>query len=489
MPKTKYRHNIGTAVKPYFLYAALSLSLLTLPLTQSANATDLADAYADAKANDPVLGAARAGLAATQQRVPQARSALLPNINLGGSSSWNERSFLSPAVNFTTGEPIRDPVTGRPLRTPDQDFNEHQWQAQLRQPILDLESWYDYRSSKKGVESAEWDFASTEQQLIVRTVGAYLNVLRQEDLLDATEAAEAAVKRQLEQVQQRFDVGLVAITDVLEAQAAYDNAVVVRVQAAGDHEIFFETLRTLTGQPYTSVDRIAETLPVVDPSPSNEEEWVNTALATNLTIRSANALLASAERTLRARRSGHLPTIDATVSKSHFVTGGAAFLGSKIDQEVYAVSINLPIYQGGFTSSRAREASALAEQSRQLLLDRQLTISRDTRNLFRAVATDVVRVKARLNSIASSESALEATETGYEVGTRNIVDVLDAQNRLYASQFDYADSRYNYIRNLMLLKQAAGTLEGEDLQDLNRFTDPNDPVEQLTNLRTRIAPN
>jgi outer membrane protein len=455
----------------------------------SANATDLADAYADAKTHDPVLGAARAGLAATQQRVPQARAALLPNINIGGSSSWNERSFPSPALDFTTGEPIRDPVTGRPLRAPDQNFNEHQWQAQLRQPVLNLESWFDYRSSQKGVESAEWGFASTEQQLIVRTVVAYLNVLRAEDLLDATEAAEAAVKRQLEQVQQRFDVGLVAITDVLEAQAAYDNAVVVRVQAAGDHDIVFEILRTLTGQPYTSVDRIAETLPIVDPSPSNEEEWVDTALSTNLNIRSANSQLQAAERTLRARRSGHLPTIEASVSTSHFVTGGSAFLGSKIDQDIYAVSINMPIYQGGFTSSRAREARSLAEQSRQLLLDQQLTVSRDTRNLFRAVATDVVRVKARLKAIASSESALEATETGYEVGTRNIVDVLQAQNRLYSSQFDYADSRYNYVTNFMLLKQTTGTLADADLQDLNKHADPNDTVEQLNSLRSRMVPN
>ncbi len=457
--------------------------------THSAGAANIADAYADAKAHDPVLGAARAGLSASAQRVPQARSALLPNVSVVGSSSWNERSFPSPAFDFQTGQPIRDPVTGRPLRTPDQNFNEHQWQAQLRQPLLNLESWFDYRSSQKGVESAEWEFASIEQQLIVRTVVAYLNVLRAEDLLDSAEAAEAAVKRQLEQVQQRFDVGLVAITDVLEAQAGYDSAVVVRVQAAGDHDIFFETLRTLTGAPYTSIDRIAESLPVVDPAPSNEEEWVTAALATNLSIRSANAQLQAAERTLRARRSGHLPTIDATVSTSHFVTGGSAFLGSKIDQDVYAVSINVPIYQGGLTSSRAREARSLADQSRQLLLDRQLTVSRDTRNLFRAVATDVVRVKARLRAIASSESALEATETGYEVGTRNIVDVLQAQNRLYSSQFDYADSRYNYITDLMLLKQTAGTLEPADLEDLNRYADPNDTVDQLNTLRSRMVPN
>jgi outer membrane protein len=173
------------------------------------------------------------------------------------------------------------------------------------------------------------------------------------------------------------------------------------------------------------------------------------------------------------------------VSTSHFVTGGSSFLGSKTDQDTYALSITLPIYQGGLTSARAREARSLAEQARQLLLDRQLTVSRDTRNLFRSVATDVIRVGARLKAIASSESALEATETGYEVGTRNIVDVLQAQNRLYSSQFDYADSRYNYVIDLMLLKQAAGTLADEDLGDLNGFADPNDPVTRLTSLRSR----
>ena len=450
--------------------------LLVLALSQNVGATDLADAYQDAQDNDPVVAAAKAGLEATQQLIPQSRSALLPNILVGGSSSWNERSFPAPTIDF---------FTGLPSRTPDQDFNEHSWQAQLRQPLLDLEAWFNYRSSIAGVEGAEWGFAATEQELIVRTVTAYLNVLRAEDLLDATEAAEAAVKRQLEQVQQRFDVGLVAITDVLEAQAGYDSAVVLRVQAAGDHDIFFETLRKLSGQPYDSIDRISESLPIVDPSPTNEEEWVSTALATNLSIRTAAAQLEAAERTLRARRSGHLPTIDATVSRSHFVTGGQSFLGGKTDQDTYAVSITLPIYQGGLTSSRAREARSLAEQSRQLLMDRQLTVSRDTRNLFRSVATDVVRVGARLKAIASSESALEATETGYEVGTRNIVDVLQAQNRLYSSQFDYADSRYNYIIDLMLLKQTAGSLADEDLGDLNGFVDPNDPVTRLNSLRAR----
>lgn len=471
-------------IKALFIF----LSFLLL-ITHRSFAADLSQAYLDAKTNDPVTGAARAGLVATRQSIPLARASLLPNIGLSASTSWNERTFLSPTANFLTGEIMRDPATGKPLSAPDQNFNEHQWQAQLQQPIVNLETWFEYRSAKKNVEGAEWEFVSTEQQLIVRIVAAYLDVLRANDLLDATEAAEAAVKRQLEQIQQRFDVGLVAITDVLDARAAYDDAIVSRVQAAGNHDIMFETLRTLTGEPYTSINKISEELPIIPPSPKNEEEWVSEALARNPTIQAAQAQLEAARRTLRARKSGYLPTISATASTSHFVTGGQAFLGSKIDQDVYALTLNMPIYQGGRTSSRSRQARALVEQANQFLLDRQLNVSRDTRNLYRAVSTDVVRVQARLKAIASSQSALEATQIGYEVGTRNIVDVLQAQNRLYASEFDYADSRYNYIKNLLLLKQMSGTLSSEDINELNRFVDTKQSVDQLTTLRQRSITN
>jgi len=471
------------------LLIILSITLTSLIVNLRANATDLSQAYYDAKKNDPVTKGARAGLDATKQNIPLARAALLPNIAFSGSTSWNERSFPSPATNWMTGEILRDPVTGETMSNPDQTFNEHQWQAKIQQPIVNFESWFEYRSAKKNVEGAEWEFASTEQQLIVRLVNAYLDVLRANDFLDATEAAEAAVKRQLEQIQQRFEVGLVAITDVLDAQAAYDDAIVARVQAAGNHDIMFETLRALTGESYISIAKIANALPVVYPSPKNEEQWVSEALARNPSIRAARAQLEAARRTVKARKSGHLPTVSASASTSQYVTGGQAFLGSEIDTDVYALTFHLPIFQGGMTSSKSRQAKALAEQANQILLDRQLSVSRDTRNLYRAVSTDVVRVKARLKAIASSQSALEATQIGYEVGTRNIVDVLQAQNRLYASQFDYADSRYNYIKNLLLLKQVTGTLSAEDVNELNQFTDKNDEVKQLTTLKQRTIVN
>ena len=449
-----------------------------------ASAIDIADAYRDALVNDPVLGAARAGYEARKELIPQARSNLLPKMNMSGATSWNERSFpVPPRVDFNPDSP----TFGTIAPVADQDFNEHQWVARIDQPIFNLSSWHTWRSARSTVAGAEATLAEAEQGLIVRVVQAYLNVLRAQDRLDAALAQEAAVNRQLEQVQQRFDVGLVAITDVLEAQAGYDNAVVDRIQADGDRYIFFETLQTLIGASFEAIDRLSEDLPIVNPEPRNEEQWVQTALDSNHNIAAARAQLEAANRTVAARRAGHLPTLDGSITRSHYVTGGASFLANKIDTTTWALSMNLPIYQGGFTNSRTKEARALAEQAREDLLNQQLTVSRDTRNLFQAVATDVVRVGARTKAIASSQSALEATQTGYEVGTRNIVDVLLAQQRLYASQFDYADSRYNYVIDLMRLKQTAGILEEEDLMEVNRFADPSDTVTREASLRNRSA--
>jgi outer membrane protein len=443
---------------------------------QPARADSLLDVYDAARDNDPVLGAAGAAYEARQEALPQARAGLLPNISASGSTSWNERSFPGR---------LTDPATGERVKAPDQEFNDHGWRAEFRQPVINVENWYSYQGARASVEQARWSYASTEQLLLVRVVDAYLAVLRAQDFLESAQAEEEAVKRQLEQVQQRFEVGLVAITDVLESQAIYDNAVVRRIQAASDQDVFFESLRTLTGRGYEELDRLSEAMPIVDPEPISEEAWVATALESNFGIRAAHAQLEASERTLRARRAGHLPTVDAVVSQTHSVTGGTAFLGNKIDVTTYALSLNVPIYQGGLTSARAREARALAEQARQLLLEQQLTVTRDTRSLFRTVATDVVRVEARRRSIESAESALEATQTGYEVGTRNIVDVLQAQQRLYLTQFDYADSRYRYVLDLILLRQAAGTLAEDDLIELNRYGDAQDPVRRVQSVRVR----
>jgi outer membrane protein len=457
----------------HFSRAMLAIGLASV--ASLGHTTDLLDVYRDAQNNDPVVGAAEAGYLASKEAIPQARSLLLPGLNASASTSKNERGF--PGARDPFGNSISK-----------DEFNNHNWSVTLQQPIVNLSSWFALGSAKSQVEAAEFDLESTKQQLIVRVVQAYLNVLRAQDFLDSTNSEVTAVKRQLEQVQQRFDVGLVAITDVLESQAAYDAALVRRIQADGDHGIFFETLVTLTGIAYEGLDQLTEDLPIVNPDPLDEDQWVRTALANNLGVLAAQEQLEAARRNVRSRRSDHLPTIAATATHANSVTGGANFFGTdQSETTVLGLQFNLPLYNGGAVRSRVKQASAQAEQAQELLTNQQLTVTRDTRNLFRAVATDVVRVRARQRGIASAQSALEATETGYEVGTRNIVDVLQAQQLLFASQFDYADSRYNYVTDLMLLKQAAGSLAEADLQDLNGFTDPNNQVKRLVSLQTRTG--
>jgi len=441
-----------------------------LLLSHSAWATDIMDVYQAAVSYDPVLGAARADLAAREEIVPQTRSLLLPTIGAQAGTSWNERSF--PGAN-----------------TPDQDFNDHYYSARLSQPVVNVSRWFTYNSAKATVDAANLSYSQTEQNLVVRAIDLYLAVLRGQAAVDATKAEEAAVQRQLEQVQQRFDVGLVAITDVLEAQAAYDAAVVRRIQAVGDLDIFFVRLNTLAGQPYTAIDSISEELPIINPDPANEDEWVKMAMEKNYSILAAEAQLDAARLNIKARRSDHLPTVDGTISFSRNVTGGPSFLGDEIETTVYGLTLQVPIYQGGYVNSRTREAVALSDFSAENLANNRRTVGRDTRNLFQRVSTDVIRVKARLRAITSAESALEATETGYEVGTRNIVDVLQVQNRLYLSQFDYADSRYNYLLGLFLLKQQAGVLDPKDLEDLNAYSDSTKPVTRITSLAERSAGN
>ncbi len=435
-----------------------------------ATATTISDIYADALKADPVLAAARASTASRRETVVQSRSALLPQVTASARMLRTTTSYVDPVLDFETQE-LAIP--------PDEERTGRGWGAELNQPVLNMQSWFGYRGAQALAKQADWELSATDQALITRVADAYLNVLRGEAALESVVAAEQAIHRQLEQVQQRFDVGLVAITDVLEAKAEYDNAVVNRIQAEGNHDSYFEGLRTLTGRPYKEVDQLDESLPIINPEPGNEQEWVQAALAGNYRIQAARQALTAAERQLAAQLSAHLPTITASASYGTNIAGGgrqAIFGGNETNSVTYSLNLNLPLFSGLRTQSNVKQARYDVEQVRQQLIERELTVARDTRNLFRAVLTEVVRVRARAEAIKSAESALEATQTGYEVGTRNIVEVLQAQRRLFQSQFDYATSRYDYVNNLLRLKETAGALDASDIAELNNYMDGDRPV-------------
>ena len=303
-------------------------------------------------------------------------------------------------------------------------------------------------------------------------------MLRAQDNLASTKAEEAAFKRQLDQANERFDVGLSDKTDVLEAQAGFDTARANRIIAERNVDDAFQALVTLTNREYASIEGIQHTLPVVVPAPNDAKAWVDTAAQQNLNLQASNYAVDAAEETLRQRKAGHAPTLDAVAQYQKGDNDSLGFTnsagspvryGSDVEQRTIGLQLNIPIYSGGLTSSQVRESYQRLNQTEQQRESLRRQVVQNTRNYHRAVNTDVEQVKARKQSIISNQSALEATEIGYQVGTRNIVDVLDAQRQLYSSVRDYNNARYDYILDNLRLKQAAGTLSPSDLEALASF--------------------
>ena len=426
-------------------------------------AATLAEIYNLAVENDPQLGAAQAVFLSQNEVLSQNKALLLPSVALQGSTSQNKRT-----------------IQGSPA--PASEYNDHGWQAVLNQPVFRLDSWYRFRQAQDIQAEASANFAAEQQALIVRVAESYFAILEAEAGLSASNAERDAVQRQLEQVQQRFDVGLVAITDVLESQAAYDTSTVNVINAEGLQSTSYEPLLRLTGQLIHQVNGLDGGFPVKNPEPQNEDDWVATALQNNYSLKAARERRNTAEKGLKLAKSAHYPTVDAQVSYAHQVTGSISFLGNKLDQRTMSLNVNVPIYQGGGIRSQVKSAGYNLEAAQKNLDLIQRQVAENTRSLFTAINTDVARVRARLRGIESSQSALDATQTGYEVGTRNIVDVLQAQRNLFAAQLQYASARYRYVLDTLRLKQAVGTLSPQDLYDLNEFIDSTVVVTRTTSI-------
>ncbi|AYF89752.1 TolC family outer membrane protein [Pseudomonas sp. JS3066] len=423
--------------------------------------TDLVTVYKDAVDNNADLAASRANYEAQREAVPQARSGLLPQINGGATANDTRTKLDEPSSTFS-----RSGIA---------------YQATLSQPIFRADRWFQLKAAESTTEQAALDFSATQQNLILQTAETYFAVLRAQDNLASTKAEEAAFKRQLDQANERFDVGLSDKTDVLEAQAGYDTSRANRLIAERNVDDAFQALVTLTNREYPSIEGIRHTLPVVVPAPNDAKAWVDTAAQQNLNLQAANYAVDAAEETLRQRKAGHAPTLDAVASYQKGdndslgfsnTTGNTQTFGSDVEQRSIGLQLNIPIYSGGLTSSQVRESYQRLNQTEQQRESLRRNVVQNTRNFHRAVNTDVEQVKARKQSIISNQSALEATEIGYQVGTRNIVDVLDAQRQLYSSVRDYNNARYDYILDNLRLKQAAGTLSPGDLEALAAFLKP-----------------
>lgn len=443
----------------------LSISALVLA-SSVATASDLSTIYRQAASNDAEIAAARATREANSYNVMIARGAILPQAQASYSyTHYDVEADSASIVNIIQNNDYS-------VSTNKADYELGSLQLSASQTLFNLNSWYTYQAAKTVDNSYESQLQLAEQQLLVRTAQAYFDILRAADNLETGKAEERAVKRSLEQTRQRFDVGLIAITDVHEAQASYDLSAVNLLSLQAALDVSYEALEVLTGQRYDDIASLQSDVKMQMPAPADVSSWVESGLEKYAGIRMAIAQKEGVRLQRNATRSNRLPTVNLSAS---YTTGDSApaytYTPDPTDSTVSTIglTVSMPLFTGGSLYAQSKQsASNLATADYQLEQQRR-GVKQNIRSLFRQLQTSVQNINARKQVITSAQSALKATETGYQVGTRNIVEVLNAQKNLFSAQRDYANARYDYIINLLNLKFYAGTLSEQDIDVLNSW--------------------
>lgn len=422
-------------------------ALLFFPLCLPA--ADLKTVFEQARQSDPQYKAAIADYQVAIEVRPQARALLLPDLSINGDIS---RARFDPADNSGVSYATNKIYSVR-----------------LRQTLLSLDRYHQYQQSGNLVDVASATLASAEQELIIRVATRYFVVLGAQDNLAFVNADMDAISRTLEQAKKRLDVGLSAITDVHEAQARHDVAVSDQLEAMNLLDDAREALQELTGQPAQVLSTLADTIPLNSPDPESMQTWVDTALKQNPELLTAIAAAESAQRDIKIQRAGHFPTLDLTADYTRLDNRFGGVTPLERDDSTVGLELRMPLYQGGAVNSRTRESrqkliSALQKQELQ-----RRTVVRQARNNYRGVITGISRVGALEQAVKSNDSALAAATIGYEVGTRTTVDVLNAQRELLKAWRDHARARYDYLLDTLRLKQSAGILAEQDIEQLNRL--------------------
>jgi len=431
-------------------FSTMALAMLvSMPLS----ARDLAEIYELAVRHDPEFRAARAGKMADVEVKSQAIAALLPQLSASANKTKTSADTTVPAG------------------TSSNSYDSQGYSLSLSQTLYNQDSFSRLSQASSLEAKAEADFRSTQQKLIIRVAERYFDVLGAQDSLDFTRAEKKAIAQQLEQIKQRFNVGLTAITDVHEAQARYDQSVAQDIAAENQLAVSQETLREITGQASGPLSTLSEGSPLIQPTPADIRQWVKTALANNLELIAASHSREAASAEMTRARSGHLPTLDLVAEHSYLDSDFNFSAGGAYEQEQNQISLQLklPIFSGGTTSSKTREAYYRHVQSKENYEKTRRSTERQARSSYLSVLANISQVKALRQALASSETALKATAAGFRVGTRTTVDVLDSQRELYRAKRDYALARYEYILESLRLKQAAGILSEGDVKHVNGF--------------------
>jgi outer membrane protein len=430
---------------------ALIIGIAAATSSTNLYAEDLLSIYQQAQASDPVLLKAQAQFMASKEGIDQARAALLPQLSAYASVTDGEREFLNPAEQIET------------LSTDNTTFG-----ANLSMELYHHNTWLRLGNAEKSAHQGDIALQIAKQDLIVRVTGDYFNVLSAKDDLEFANAEKKSIERQLEQTKQRFSVGLTAITDVHEAQAQFDNAVTSEIRAQNNVYNAEEALRVLTNSYPRNLNTLnTERFSTSRPFPDSADEWQQTAEAKNLNLITQKISVDIAKENINIAQAGHYPTIDLKGSFSNSENTGSSINEPTLDSHSIGITLNVPIYSGGATSSLTRQAQSNYVAASQDLTLTHRDVVRNTRNAYNTVIAAVSSIKALEQAVVSAESALKATEAGFEVGTRTIVDVLDSTRNLYDAKRNLSSTRYSYIQSILTLKRAGGTISEKDINDIN----------------------
>lgn len=426
----------------------LVLALAFALLPAAAHAEDLLQTYELARAGDPQFSAAESSRLVTREGSVQARAALLPNL---------------------TG----DASIGRPIADGDGETTSRDAGLNVRQMVYDHSNFTRLRSANALSEAADFQLDSASDTLVTRTSAAYFNVLVQLETLAAAEAAETALKKQFDFASKRLDVGLAPITDVHEARAQYDSARANTILARNAVEDAYQALRELTGQPVANLKGLPEDFKPSLPETGGADEWVATAVANNPALKAKEFEFKSAEADVGTARAGHYPTLYLNGSYGDTTSWGRDGAGSSFrvsdGSGQVGLTLSVPIFSGGATQSGVRQALARRDIASDDLESTKRALDRNTRNAYQTLVAGISEVEARRLALVSARAAYDASQVGLEVGTRTVLDVLTNQQNLFRAQLVYAQTKYNFLQNRLLLEQAAGTLDIEDVQEINRL--------------------
>jgi outer membrane protein len=450
----------------------MALALGACLTAQVSAQESLIEIYQRALMNDPAVREAEATYLATAEVKPQARSLLLPTLNLGATS---QHSFTD-----LQGSGVVDPVTGVAAGRQLSDVDQVGYRVSLTQSVFNWSQYKTLQQADKQVVRAETDFRVAQQDLIVRVATAYFAVLAAEDNLASAVAQRDSVSRQLEQAQRRFEVGLIAITDVQQSQAGYDDAVAAEIQAQRLLSTSFEQLREIIGEIVRDLASPTDDLPLLTPDPANEDEWVRVALDSNLTLQSSRLAADVASDQIAIERGNRLPEITlsanysdnesdrvSTLFSPQFPDGRAIPSTQLPVGRSWSLDLTFPIFTGGLNRSRIQQSVYRHRVAQETLERIARQTERQTRDAYLGVISEIARVRALRQSVESNRTALRATEAGFEVGTQTTVDVLAAQRLLRVAETTYSRSRYDYMLNLLALKRAAGNLTEADVQQID----------------------